>query len=42
MAGMQEDNKNLKLSLSKVETERKQAQERTNNLEKVYFTTLLH
>uniref|UniRef100_A0A3Q1AVC5 non-specific serine/threonine protein kinase n=1 Tax=Amphiprion ocellaris TaxID=80972 RepID=A0A3Q1AVC5_AMPOC len=34
MAGLQEDNKNLKLSLSKVETERKQAQERSNNLEK--------
>ena len=36
MAGLQEDNKNLKLSLSKVEAERKQAQERSNNLEKVY------
>lgn len=35
MAGLQEDNKNLKLSLSKVEAERKQAQERSNNLEKV-------
>uniref|UniRef100_A0A4W6C8N7 Rho-associated protein kinase 1 n=1 Tax=Lates calcarifer TaxID=8187 RepID=A0A4W6C8N7_LATCA len=34
MAGLQEDNKNLKLSLSKVESERKQAQERSNNLEK--------
>ncbi|CAB1317322.1 unnamed protein product [Coregonus sp. 'balchen'] len=34
MTGLQEDNKNLKLSLSKVETERKQAQERSNNLEK--------
>ncbi|XP_068196519.1 rho-associated protein kinase 1 isoform X1 [Antennarius striatus] len=34
MAGLQEDNKNLKLSLSKVEGERKQAQERSNNLEK--------
>uniref|UniRef100_UPI003AAF0E46 rho-associated protein kinase 1 isoform X2 n=1 Tax=Centroberyx gerrardi TaxID=166262 RepID=UPI003AAF0E46 len=34
MAGLQEDNKNSKLSLSKVETERKQAQERSNNLEK--------
>ncbi|XP_074545443.1 rho-associated protein kinase 1 isoform X3 [Halichoeres trimaculatus] len=34
MAGLQEDNKNLKLSLSKVEAERKQAQERSNNLEK--------
>ncbi|KAM6918728.1 rho-associated protein kinase 1 isoform 2-T2 [Xenentodon cancila] len=34
LAGLQEDNKNLKLSLSKVETERKQAQERSNNLEK--------
>lgn len=35
MAGLQEDNKSLKQSLSKVETERKQAQERSNNLEKV-------
>uniref|UniRef100_A0A8C8HWH9 non-specific serine/threonine protein kinase n=1 Tax=Oncorhynchus tshawytscha TaxID=74940 RepID=A0A8C8HWH9_ONCTS len=34
MTGLQQDNKNLKLSLSKVETERKQAQERSNNLEK--------
>ncbi|XP_046882742.1 rho-associated protein kinase 1 isoform X1 [Hypomesus transpacificus] len=34
MSGLQEDNKNLKLSLSKLETERKQAQERSNNLEK--------
>uniref|UniRef100_A0A8C9ZJR4 Rho-associated protein kinase 1 n=1 Tax=Sander lucioperca TaxID=283035 RepID=A0A8C9ZJR4_SANLU len=34
MAGLQEDNKNLKHSLSKVEAERKQAQERSNNLEK--------
>ncbi|KAM3866283.1 rho-associated protein kinase 1 [Diretmus argenteus] len=34
MTGLQEDNKNLKLSLSKVEAERKQAQERSNNLEK--------
>uniref|UniRef100_A0A6Q2YG08 Rho-associated protein kinase 1 n=1 Tax=Esox lucius TaxID=8010 RepID=A0A6Q2YG08_ESOLU len=34
MTGLQEDNKNLKLSLSKVESERKQAQERSNNLEK--------
>uniref|UniRef100_A0A673A1Q1 Rho-associated protein kinase 1 n=1 Tax=Sphaeramia orbicularis TaxID=375764 RepID=A0A673A1Q1_9TELE len=34
MAGLQEDNKNLKLSLSKVESERKQSQERSNNLEK--------
>uniref|UniRef100_A0A665UUT6 Rho-associated protein kinase 1 n=1 Tax=Echeneis naucrates TaxID=173247 RepID=A0A665UUT6_ECHNA len=34
MAGLQEDNKNLKLGLSKVEAERKQAQERSNNLEK--------
>ncbi|CAJ1072492.1 rho-associated protein kinase 1 isoform X2 [Xyrichtys novacula] len=34
MAGLQEDNKNLKLSLSKVEGERKQSQERSNNLEK--------
>uniref|UniRef100_A0A8C8MJS0 Rho-associated protein kinase 1 n=1 Tax=Oncorhynchus tshawytscha TaxID=74940 RepID=A0A8C8MJS0_ONCTS len=32
--GLQEDNKNLKLCLSKVEAERKQAQERRNNLEK--------
>ena len=38
MAGLQEDNKSLKASLSKVETERKQAQERSNNLEKVYTT----
>jgi hypothetical protein len=36
MTGLQQDNKNLKLSLSKVETERKQAQERSNNLEKVW------
>uniref|UniRef100_A0A671XTN3 Rho-associated protein kinase 1 n=1 Tax=Sparus aurata TaxID=8175 RepID=A0A671XTN3_SPAAU len=34
MSGLQEDNKGLKLSLSKVEAERKQAQERSNNLEK--------
>ncbi|XP_040910990.1 rho-associated protein kinase 1 isoform X2 [Toxotes jaculatrix] len=34
MAGLQEDNKSLKLSLSKVEAERKQAHERSNNLEK--------
>ncbi|CAG5896586.1 rho-associated protein kinase 1 isoform 2-T2 [Menidia menidia] len=34
LAGLQEDNKNLKHSLSKVEGERKQAQERSNNLEK--------
>uniref|UniRef100_A0AAQ4RPU7 Rho-associated protein kinase 1 n=1 Tax=Gasterosteus aculeatus aculeatus TaxID=481459 RepID=A0AAQ4RPU7_GASAC len=34
MAGLQEDNKSLKLSLSKVESERKQAQERSNNQEK--------
>ncbi|KAL0966249.1 hypothetical protein UPYG_G00292890 [Umbra pygmaea] len=34
MCGLQEDNKNLKLSLSKVESERKQAQEKSNNLEK--------
>ena len=33
--GMHEDNKNLKLSLSKVEAERKQVQERSNTLEKV-------
>ncbi|CAL8345111.1 unnamed protein product [Merluccius merluccius] len=32
--GMHEDNKNLKLSLSKVEAERKQVQERSNTLEK--------
>lgn len=37
MAGLQEDNKSLKHSLSKVEAERKQAQERSNNLEKVYI-----
>lgn len=36
MTGLQEDNKSLKLSASKVEAERKQAQERSNNLEKVY------
>lgn len=35
MAGLQEDNRSLKLSLSKAEGERKQAQERSNNLEKV-------
>lgn len=40
MAGLQEDNKSLKQSLSKVETERKQAQERSNNLEKVGITTV--
>lgn len=40
MAGLQEDNKSLKLSLSKVEAERKQAQERSNNLEKVYSNRL--
>uniref|UniRef100_A0A668AH29 Rho-associated protein kinase 1 n=1 Tax=Myripristis murdjan TaxID=586833 RepID=A0A668AH29_9TELE len=34
LAGLQDDNKNLKVSLSKVEAERKQAQERCNNLEK--------
>uniref|UniRef100_A0AAX7TQ65 Rho-associated protein kinase 1 n=1 Tax=Astatotilapia calliptera TaxID=8154 RepID=A0AAX7TQ65_ASTCA len=34
LSGLQEDNKNLKLSLSKMEAERKQAQERSNNLEK--------
>lgn len=33
--GLQEDNKNLKQSMSKVETERKQVQERNNILEKV-------
>ncbi|XP_028832951.1 rho-associated protein kinase 1 [Denticeps clupeoides] len=32
--GLQEDNKNLKLSLSKVESERKHSQERSNSLEK--------
>lgn len=41
MAGLQEDNKSLKLSLSKVEAERKQAQERSNNLEKVRTKSLL-
>lgn len=39
MAGVQEDNKSLKQSLSKVETERKQAQEKSNNLEKVGITS---
>lgn len=39
MAGLQEDNKNLKHSLSKVEAERKQSQERSNNLEKVHTTS---
>ncbi|XP_036453556.1 rho-associated protein kinase 1 isoform X2 [Colossoma macropomum] len=34
ITGLQEDNKNLKQSLSKVEAERKQAQERSNSLEK--------
>uniref|UniRef100_A0A7N8XHW9 Rho-associated protein kinase 1 n=1 Tax=Mastacembelus armatus TaxID=205130 RepID=A0A7N8XHW9_9TELE len=34
VAGLQEDTKNLELSLSKVEAERKQAQERSNTLEK--------
>ncbi|XP_058250285.1 rho-associated protein kinase 1 isoform X1 [Hemibagrus wyckioides] len=34
IAGLQEDNKELKQSISKVETERKQAQERNNILEK--------
>uniref|UniRef100_A0A8C5CW48 Rho-associated protein kinase 1 n=1 Tax=Gadus morhua TaxID=8049 RepID=A0A8C5CW48_GADMO len=34
MAGLHEDNNNLKLGLSKVEAERKQVQERSNNLEK--------
>ncbi|XP_076149608.1 rho-associated protein kinase 1 isoform X1 [Alosa pseudoharengus] len=34
ITGLQEDNKNLKLSFAKVEAERKQAQERSNNLEK--------
>lgn len=42
MAGLQEDNKSLKQSLSKVETERKQAQERSNNLEKVGITRHAH
>lgn len=41
MAGLQEDNKSLKLSLSKVEAERKQAQERSNNLEKVDMKSLM-
>lgn len=36
MASLQEDNKDLKHGLSKVESERKQAQEKSNNLEKVY------
>lgn len=36
MAALQEDNKKLELSLSKMEAERKQAQERSNTLEKVY------
>lgn len=36
IVGLQEDNKNLKLSLSKAEAERKHAQERSNNLEKVH------
>lgn len=35
LAGLQEDNKNLKINLSKVEGERKHAQERSNYLEKV-------
>ncbi|KAM4557215.1 rho-associated protein kinase 1 isoform 1-T1 [Fundulus diaphanus] len=34
LAGLHEDNKNLKISLSKVEGDRKQAQERSNYLEK--------
>ncbi|XP_066538255.1 rho-associated protein kinase 1 isoform X2 [Hoplias malabaricus] len=34
ITGLQEDNKNLKQSLSKVETERKQSQDRSNSLEK--------
>ncbi|XP_026229729.1 rho-associated protein kinase 1 isoform X2 [Anabas testudineus] len=34
MAALQEDNKKLELSLSKMEAERKQAQERSNTLEK--------
>ncbi|XP_023190971.1 rho-associated protein kinase 1 isoform X1 [Xiphophorus maculatus] len=34
LAGLQEDNKNLKINLSKVEGERKHAQERSNYLEK--------
>uniref|UniRef100_A0A3P8VZR4 Rho-associated protein kinase 1 n=1 Tax=Cynoglossus semilaevis TaxID=244447 RepID=A0A3P8VZR4_CYNSE len=34
LQGLQEDNKNLKGSLAKVELERKQSQERCNNLEK--------
>ncbi|XP_059915286.1 rho-associated protein kinase 1 isoform X1 [Gadus macrocephalus] len=34
MAGLHEDNNNLKLGMSKVEAERKQVQERSNNLEK--------
>ena len=35
ITGLQEDNKNLKLGFGKVEAERKQAQERSNTLEKV-------
>ncbi|XP_072543249.1 rho-associated protein kinase 1 [Salminus brasiliensis] len=34
ITGLQEDNRNLKQSLSKVEAERKQAQDRSNSLEK--------
>ncbi|XP_012683372.2 rho-associated protein kinase 1 [Clupea harengus] len=34
ITGLQEDNKNLKLGFGKVEAERKQAQERSNTLEK--------
>lgn len=39
--GLQEDNKNLKQSMSKMELERKQAQERNNILEKVSPEPLL-
>ena len=42
MAGLHEDNNNLKLSLSKVEAERKQVQERSNNLEKVSRLSTSH
>lgn len=41
MAALQEDNKNLEHSLSKMEAERKQAQERSNTLEKVYISVLV-
>lgn len=41
ITGLQEDNKNLKLSFAKLEGERKQAQERSNNLEKVNAAVLI-